>query len=137
MVTLTLRGGRPASWVPPVTSQVEFTSMRVTILTPVIAACAQIMPDRETHPSLDRLFMHAGAPGDPPEGSKPVKVQEWLRRINKDESVEPLNVLGRLIEAYMENYHLKEAHLTTSRLPRKRNLRPSFERRLLDMTYSM
>jgi hypothetical protein len=76
--------------------------MRVAIPTPVIAACAQIMPDRETHHSLDRLFMHAGAPGESPDGSKPVKVQEWLRRINKDESIEPLDVLGRLIEAYME-----------------------------------
>jgi hypothetical protein len=76
--------------------------VRVAIPSPVIAACAQIMPGRETHTSLDRLFMHAGAPGDPPEGSKPIKVQEWLRRINKDDSVEPLSVLGRLIEAYME-----------------------------------
>ena len=83
----------------PSKSNVELTVMRVAIPAPVIAACAQIMQDRETHPSLDRLFMHAGAPGNSPEGSKPVKVQEWLLRINKDESVEPLNVLGRLIEA--------------------------------------
>ena len=76
--------------------------MKAVIPVPVIAACAQIMRDRETHASLDSLFMHAGAPGDPPEGSKPVKVQEWLRRINKDDSVEPLNILGRLIEGYME-----------------------------------
>ncbi len=46
--------------------------------------------------------MYAGAPGDPPGGSKPVKAQEWLRRVNKDESVEPLEVLGRIIEGYME-----------------------------------
>lgn len=76
--------------------------MRVEIPAPVIAACSQIMLDRETHPSLNRLFMHAGAPGDPPEGGKPVKVQEWLRRINRDVSVEPLKILGRLIETYME-----------------------------------
>jgi hypothetical protein len=76
--------------------------MRVVIPAPVIAACAEIIPDRESHASLDSLFMYAGAPGDPPEGSKPVKVQEWLRRINKNESVEPLKILGRLIEAYME-----------------------------------
>jgi Abortive infection C-terminus len=76
--------------------------MRVAIPAPVIAACAEIIPERESHASLDRLFLYAGAPGDPPEGSKPVKVQEWLRRINKDESVEPLQILGRLIEVYME-----------------------------------
>lgn len=60
------------------------------------------MARRETHVTLDSLFMYAGAPGDPPEGSKHAKALEWLRRINKTESVEPLRVLGRLIEAYME-----------------------------------
>lgn len=76
--------------------------MRPEIPAPVIAACAEVLAQRTTHASLDNLFMHAGAPGDPPEGSKWVKSQEWLRRINRDTSVQPLKVLGRLIEAYME-----------------------------------
>ncbi|MDH3062309.1 abortive infection family protein [Achromobacter insolitus] len=76
--------------------------MRMPIPAPVIAACAGVIAERETHASLDRLFMHAGAPGDPPEGSKPVKAQEWLRRINADQTVTPLKVLGLLIEGYME-----------------------------------
>jgi hypothetical protein len=76
--------------------------MRRPIPAPVIAACAEVISQRETHASLDNLFMYAGAPGDPPEGSKWVKSQEWIRRINLDESVQPLQVLGRLIEAYME-----------------------------------
>jgi len=45
--------------------------------------------------------LYADAPGDPPEGSKPVKTQAWLRRINK-ESEFPLKILGKLIETYME-----------------------------------
>lgn len=60
------------------------------------------MPLAETHASLDSLFMYAEAPGEPPLGSKPVKVQEWLRRINKDDTVDPMRLLGRLVEAYME-----------------------------------
>jgi hypothetical protein len=56
----------------------------------------------ETHASLDSLFMYAEAPGDPPPGTKPQKVQQWLRLINKDETVNPLDILGRLIEGYME-----------------------------------
>ena len=60
------------------------------------------MARRETHATLDSLFMYAGAPGDPPEGSKHAKALEWMRRINKIESVEPLRIFGRLIEAYME-----------------------------------
>jgi hypothetical protein len=76
--------------------------MRRLIPAPVIAACAETLSQRETHASLDNLFMYAGAPGDPPDGSKWVKAQDWLRRVNTDESVQPLQVLGRLIEAYME-----------------------------------
>ena len=77
--------------------------MRRLIPAPVLAVCAEIISNRETHASLDNLFMYAGAPGDPPEGSKWVKAQEWLRRVNTDESVlQPLRILGRLIEAYME-----------------------------------
>ncbi|MEV4781806.1 abortive infection family protein [Burkholderia sp. LMU1-1-1.1] len=76
--------------------------MRKLIPAPAVAAVAEILSQRTTHASLDNLFMHAGAPGEPPEGSKWVKAQEWLRRVNRDETVQPLSVLGRLIETYME-----------------------------------
>lgn len=76
--------------------------MRHKIPVPVIGVLSEIIPDAETHASLDRLFMYAEAPGEPPAGSKPVKVQEWLRRVNLDGSVDPMRILGRLIEGYME-----------------------------------
>lgn len=75
--------------------------MRKEIPAPVIAVLADNLPNHETHAGLDNLFLHADAPGDPPEGSKPVKTQAWLRRVNK-ESENPLSVLGKLIECYME-----------------------------------
>lgn len=75
--------------------------MRKEIPAPVIAVLAENLPNLETHAGLDNLFLHADAPGDPPEGSKPIKTQAWLRRINK-ESESPLSVLGKLIECYME-----------------------------------
>lgn len=68
---------------------------------PVIAVLSENLPIFETHASLDNLFSYAEAPGEPPEGSKPVKVQAWLRRVNK-ETDRPLEILGRLIEGYME-----------------------------------
>jgi hypothetical protein len=68
----------------------------------VLAVCADMISSGETHATLDGLFMYAGAPGDPPEGSKHAKALAWLRRTNKDPSVDPLSVLGRLIETYME-----------------------------------
>ncbi|EOE5048922.1 abortive infection family protein [Salmonella enterica] len=69
---------------------------------PVISVVADFAASTETHASLDSLFAYADAPGEPPEGSKHVKALEWLRRINK-ESDEPLVLLGRLIENYMES----------------------------------
>lgn len=76
-------------------------SMRKEIPAPVIAVLSENMPALETHASLDNLFSYAEAPGEPPDVSKPAKVQAWLRRVNK-ESDYPLVVLGRLIECYME-----------------------------------
>jgi hypothetical protein len=76
--------------------------MRSLIPAPVLSVCADVAAKRETHASLDSLFTYAGAPGDPPPGSKPAKAQAWLRATNKDKSTNPLDVLGRLIENYME-----------------------------------
>lgn len=75
--------------------------MRKEIPAPIIGVLSDALPSIESHASLDNLFLYADAPGEPPEGSKPVKTQAWLRRINK-ESANPLAVLGKLIESYME-----------------------------------
>lgn len=90
--------------------------MRKEIPAPVIAVLSENMPVVETHASLDNLFSYAEAPGEPPEGSKPVKVQAWLRRVNK-ESGHPLAVLGRLIECYMELPDIEDATSTWSGVP--------------------
>ena len=61
--------------------------MRQLIPQPVIGVLGEIVSRYETHASIDSLFSYADAPGEPPVGSKPVKVQEWLRRVNKTEEV--------------------------------------------------
>lgn len=66
-----------------------------------IAVVSEIVSERETHASLDNLFMYAGAFGDPPDGSKPVKASAWLRATNKSVP-DPLRVLGRIVEGYLE-----------------------------------
>jgi hypothetical protein len=76
--------------------------MRKLIPAPIIAILSDVIPSTETHASIDSLFMYAGAPGDPPAESKTVKVQTWLYRVNKDENIDPMQVLGLLIEKYME-----------------------------------
>jgi hypothetical protein len=76
--------------------------MRTQIPAYVIAVLSEVVPESQTHTQLNALLMHAGAPGDPPAGNKEFKVQEWLRRVNRDQTLIPLEVLGRLIEPYME-----------------------------------
>ncbi len=76
--------------------------MRREIPAPVLAVIAEIASSRESHATLDSLFTYAGASGDPPEGSKHAKALEWLRRTNKDKSSDPLKVLGRILESYMD-----------------------------------
>lgn len=77
--------------------------MRRPIPSAVIAVVAEHVAAKETHATLDSLFMYAGCPGEPPEGSKHAKALAWLRATNSDESVHaPLTVLGKLIEGYMD-----------------------------------
>lgn len=80
----------------------ENTRVRPGIPAALLAVVAEISAKRETHASLDNLFTYAGAPGDPPEGSKPTKALAWLRTTNKEDSVAPLVVLGKIVETYME-----------------------------------
>jgi hypothetical protein len=68
----------------------------------LLSVVANIVARRESHATLDSLFTYAGAPGDPPPDSKPAKAMAWLRRANKDDAVDPMQVLGKVIETYME-----------------------------------
>src|SRR5262245_21657389 len=69
---------------------------------PVIAEVARAFESKDTHAQLDNLFMSAGASGEPPPGSKLVKVGAWLRQINADPGVDPLAILGKLLEEFLE-----------------------------------
>jgi hypothetical protein len=60
------------------------------------------LSDLYTHAGIDSLLSYSGAPGDPPQANKVVKAQEWLRRTNKDEGVDPMTVLGRVLEPFMD-----------------------------------
>lgn len=94
--------------------------MRRVIPAPVIGVLSDVLPEALTHGGLDSLFLHAGAPGDPPVENKQIKVQEWLRRVNRDPTIEPLQFLGRLLEGTMEPDLTDEFHrdLNQKRLDR-------------------
>ncbi|MDX7488881.1 MULTISPECIES: abortive infection family protein [Serratia] len=75
--------------------------MRREIPQPIIDVVAEYMSEVETHDRLDSLFDYVGAPGEPPDQPKKSKSLAWLRRINK-QCDEPLALLGKLIEKYMD-----------------------------------
>lgn len=76
--------------------------MRRTIPQAILAIVAEHASTVETHASLDNLFTYARCSGAPPLGSKSTKALAWLRATNKDLTVDPLDVLGKVVEAYME-----------------------------------
>lgn len=103
--------------------------MRRPIPAAVIAAVARAVSTWETHESMDRLFAHAGAPGEPPLLSKEKKAVDWLRRVNRDQSVrDPLAVIGLLIEGYMEDDIEPGARDTQERVDRNQRLAGVLER---------
>mgnify|MGYP000905779076 CR=1 FL=1 len=76
--------------------------MNTQIPQSIIGLLSEELPKFETHASIDSLFLYADAPSPIPDGSKPVKVKEWLFSVNK-KSEYPLNVLGIIIEKYMDS----------------------------------
>jgi len=55
-----------------------------------------------SHPTLDALYISAGAPGKPPELAHHSKWKEWLFRAGQDENVDSLSVLGNILEEAMD-----------------------------------
>ena len=67
----------------------------------LIAILSEILPEYETHASLDNLFLYADINSEIPGLSKPAKVQQVLMEVNKANS-EPLKVLGKILEKYLD-----------------------------------
>ena len=55
-----------------------------------------------SHSKLNTLFMEAGAPGEPPLGNCVDKCVFWLKRVNEEDAVDPLKVLGGVLFQFME-----------------------------------
>lgn len=69
----------------------------------VIGAVASVIADHYyNHSKLDTLFMESGAPGDAPEGNCEKKCSNWLKRCNENPRIEALEVLGAVIQEYMD-----------------------------------
>src|SRR5690606_14143753 len=55
-----------------------------------------------SHSTLNSLFMESGAPGDVPPGNCETECASWLRRCNEDPTIDPLAVLGQVIQKFMD-----------------------------------
>jgi len=70
----------------------------------LIGAVASVVANHYySHSKLETLFMECGAPGDAPKGNCEKKCSDWLKRCNKDPDVNALEVLGRIIQQYMDH----------------------------------
>ena len=69
----------------------------------VIGATATVIGNHYySYSKLETLFMESGAPGEPPVGNCEAKRASWLRRCNDDENVDALDVLGGVLQDFME-----------------------------------
>lgn len=66
----------------------------------VCAVVAEVL--NGSHPSLEALFISAGAPLPPPTLSHATKWKEWLFRAGTDPDTDSLAVLGNLLEEFMD-----------------------------------
>lgn len=93
-----------------------------------MAVVASFISDYTSRTKIESLFMYAGAPGQPPPASnKESMALEWLRIINLDEDLNPLDVLGRIIETPMEE-EIDSSHPWDSTKPTKLAAREKIER---------
>src|SRR6266852_596243 len=81
---------------------------RSLIPSSVLAEVAHALSNYHTHATLENCFERAGVGGDPPVGNKLQKASEYLRRINKDETLDPLASLGVALEEFMTQRVLYE-----------------------------
>ena len=66
------------------------------------AVVGDVIASTGSHQTLDRLFFAAGAPGEPPAVAHHSKWKEWLFSAGRDPNVDSLNVLGNILEEFMD-----------------------------------
>lgn len=66
------------------------------------AVVGDVIASTGSHPTLDALFISAGAPGEPPPLAHHSKWKEWLFRAGQDPNTDSLAVLGAVLEEFMD-----------------------------------
>lgn len=76
--------------------------MNVRLSRSLCKIVGEVLATTGGHPTLDALFITSGAPGEPPALAHHSKWKEWLFRTGQDPSVDSLQVLGNVLEEYMD-----------------------------------
>jgi hypothetical protein len=84
------------------------------------AVVGEVIASTGSHQTLDRLFIAAGAPGEPPGAAHHSKWKEWLFRAGQDPNVDGLAVLGTILEEFMDLPPQDQEHLNDWRDKRAR-----------------
>ncbi len=63
-----------------------------------------------SHTRLNTLFVESGAPGVPPAGNCVDKCQAWLKRCNGEATIQPLRVLGEVLQEFMDHDQVIDAN---------------------------
>lgn len=91
-----------AQWQSTMMRRIQDNEKRNKVTLPV-AVCAVVNEILSgSHATLDELFRRAGAPGDPPAFSHATKWKNWLLRAGQDPNTDALQVLGKVLEEFME-----------------------------------
>ena len=72
------------------------------------------------HATLDALFSSSGAPGEPPALAHHSKWKEWLFRAGQDPNSDSLQILGNVLEEYMDTRTVHQADVDSWKEARAR-----------------
>ena len=76
--------------------------LNVRLSKALCAVVGEAIATTGSHAALDHLFISAGAPGDPPGLAHHSKWKEWLFRAGQDPNTDSLEVLGNVLEEFMD-----------------------------------
>lgn len=94
----------------------------------LIGTAAPILAEAYTHAELNSLFLAAGFPGDPPEGNKIHKCQDWMRRANAHLN-DPLRAFGHLLAEFLDSdAEIAYAPLQEARVADRERLKQAIQR---------
>lgn len=86
--------------MPPAIVHAAMTNTRLSRA--LCKVVGDIIQGTGAHPALNALFSASGAPGEPPPLAHDSKWKEWLFRAGQDPNTDSLQVLGNVLEEYMD-----------------------------------